>query len=295
MPSFLLGRKRQVLTGLFLALLSVIVLNTDIFALGSPQTPQNGSTGLTATIPSPPPSTGATIVVPVSGQTVTNIPVIVSGICPNGLLIKAFSNNVFIGSTTCINNSYSMRVDLFSGSNKLFVNDYDALNQSGPQSNVVNISYNSAQYSQPSSQVVITSSYGDIGVNPGQQLVWPINVSGGTPPYAINTIWGDGQQSLQSLGVAGSFDLKHTYSTAGTYKITVSVSDSKGVMAFIQFVGIANGQISSSSTTKTKTVVNSQVGGFTDWWIFPIISVVLLVSFWLGMRHGKASLMRKFN
>src|SRR4051812_22555348 len=59
---------------------------------------QSGSTGVEGLINGPPPTQAPTITVPGSGQTFSNIPITVSGLCPKGLLVEVFKNGVFSGS-----------------------------------------------------------------------------------------------------------------------------------------------------------------------------------------------------
>jgi len=278
----------------------VLGFSINALAIGSSQNPQTGALGLEATIPSQPPSQAATIAIPSSGQSFTTLPITLSGLCPNGLLIKAFSNNVFIGSTQCTNNSYKLKADLFNGSNNLYVQDFDNLGQGGPLSNKVSVTYANAQNVSALSQVTITSSYGELGANPGQQLVWPVVVGGGTPPYAISTDWGDGQSAtLQSSAFSGVINLAHVYNQAGIYTVTVTVTDSKGSLAFLQLVGIANGQITAVNTTKPSSTANSNKNNssssFVPWWVLLIVLIALLPAFWLGSRHGRSVLLKKYN
>ncbi len=281
---------------------SIVVIwpNSNVQALGSQQNPQTGSLGLEATIPSPPPTQSATIAVPSNGQSFTSLPITISGLCPNNLLIKAFSNNVFIGSAQCINNNYKLKADLFNGSNDLYVQDFDNLGQGGPLSNKVSVTYANAQNVSILSRVTITSSYGELGANPGQQLIWPVVISGGTPPYAISTDWGDGQPAtLQSSAFNGTINLVHVYNQAGIYTVTVTVSDSKGSLAFLQLVGIANGQITAVNTTKPSSTANSNKNNSSSssvpWWVLSVVLITLLPAFWLGSRHGRSVLLKKYN
>ena len=55
---------------------------------------ESGSVGLEGRISAAPPSVPATISFPRDGQTITDLPVTVTGICTNGLLVKLFKNNV---------------------------------------------------------------------------------------------------------------------------------------------------------------------------------------------------------
>ncbi|HET9174102.1 MAG TPA: PKD domain-containing protein [Candidatus Saccharimonadales bacterium] len=261
-------------------------------ASGTPS-PGSASLGLETTIPSAAPTRAATIVTPTSGSTVSNIPVTVSGLCQSGLLVKIFVNSVFVGSTMCINGSYQLQVDLFSGRNDIVARVYDALDQAGPDSNIVTVNFNDAQFAEFGSRVSVTSDYARRGANPGDELDWPITVDGGTPPYAISVDWGDGKAAdLQSSAFGGTLTLKHVYDTAGTYQVTVKVTDAKGTSAFLQLVGVANGAVQASSTANKNTateVIQTKV----IWW--PALAVVplLMVTFWLGQRHELYTLRRK--
>jgi hypothetical protein len=55
----------------------------------------SGSIGLEGKISAPPPTSSATITFPTNGSTSTEQSVTVTGVCPKGLLVKIFKNNVF--------------------------------------------------------------------------------------------------------------------------------------------------------------------------------------------------------
>ncbi|HSX36830.1 MAG TPA: PKD domain-containing protein [Patescibacteria group bacterium] len=245
--------------------------------------PSSGSVGLEAVISSAPPTTGATIVSPANGAVFTSIPITVSGSCPTGVLVKVFSNNVFSGSTTCANGSYQLQIDLFSGRNDLVARVYDALDQAGPDSSTVSVTFNDAQFAAFGSRVTITSNFARRGANPGDQLSWPITVSGGATPYALSVDWGDGKPAdLQSLAFAGTVNLSHVYSSAGTYKVVIKASDSHGVTAFLQVVAVANGAVQTSATAKNNQLATRTV---VIWWPLLLSIPLLIISFWLGGRH----------
>ncbi len=251
---------------------------------------QSGSIGITGTIPSPPPSRGATITVPPNGAIFTSTPITVSGLCPTGLLIKIFDNNIFVGSTTCVNGSYSLKVDLFSGRNDLIARDYDALDQAGPDSNTVTVTFNDAQFNQFGTHVSLTSAYAERGSPPGTLLEWPIQLSGGSGPYAISVDWGDGSsQDLISATSTGTIILKHTYKAAGVYKVIVKATDKNGGTAFLQLVGQATGAIQ-SNTKAGNTVVEKQV----IWWPALAMLPLIFAAFWIGRRNERDKLRKKF-
>jgi hypothetical protein len=262
----------------------------------SAATAESGSVGLTGTISAPPPTQGATITFPSNGQAFTTLPVTVTGICPNGLLVKVFKNNVFSGSVECTNGSYSIKVDLFTGQNDLVARVYDSLDQPGPDSNTVRVSFTDNSQGA-GSRVSVTSNYAKRGAFPKEDLSWPIIVTGGSGPYAISVDWGDGSSAdLSSQPFPGTFDLKHAYDAAGVYNIVVKVVDRDGVAAFLQLVGVANGPLSQTGTgkdaasqpvssVKTKIVWQPAVA------IFPFV----ISTFWLGKKYELHMLRKKIS
>lgn len=202
----------SVRTPLLAGIAALIVFGAPAAALVPPPGPAGGSLGLEATIPSAPPAQAATIATPRDGTTVTDIPITVSGLCSTGLLVKVFANNVFVGSVMCAGGSYQLKADLFNGQNDLVARVYDALDQAGPDSNVARVTFNDAQFQNFGTRVEITSNYARRGANPGDELDWPVTLSGGTPPYAVSVDWGDGKGAdLMSAQFADTLTLKHTY------------------------------------------------------------------------------------
>lgn len=254
------------------------------------QNPQSGSIGLEGTVPSAPPTEAATIAVPSNGQVFTSTPITVSGLCKTGLLVKVFSNNVFVGSANCTNGSYSLKVDLFSGTNALVARVFDNLDQQGPDSNTVTVTFNDGQFAQFGSRVTLTSNYARLGVDPGVTLSWPIVISGGTGPYALSVDWGDGSSaSLQSISFPGVVNVTHVYAQAGIFTVVAKASDANGTSAYLQLVGVANGKISGGLS-------NGSTSGSPTTRILwePLVAVLplLLVTFWLGQRYELYSIRR---
>jgi hypothetical protein len=278
---------RSVLCALALVLLVGVSHAERVTALGSQQNPQSSSAGLEGTIAGPPPTTPATISIPSNGQTVSSTPITVSGLCKTDLLVKIFSNNVFVGSTMCTSGSFSLKIDLFSGANDLIARVYDALDQAGPDSNVVRVTFNDAQFAQFGTRVTLTSIFARKGATPGQTLTWPIALSGGLGPYAVSVDWGDGKPAtLISKAFADSFDITHIYDSAGVYNVVIKATDANGVTAFLQLVGVGTGQVSGKTGTgtsggSTTTTTKSQII------LIPLLVIIplLAVAFWLGRRH----------
>jgi hypothetical protein len=249
--------------------------------------PQNGSIGVEGTVPGDAPKVGAVISFPRDGATITSLPVTVTGICPSGLLVKIFKNNVFAGSTQCVNGNFSVQIDLFNGRNELVARVYDDLDQAGPDSNVVVVNFPSSQFSTPN-RLFLTSSFAKKGANPGEKLVWPITVSGGNGPYAVSVDWGDGKTpDVISREFPGTFDISHTYDSPGVYNIIIRATDKDGVVAFLQVVGVANGPLTQSGSG------TGQDGGGGDspaivkilWQPVALTIPLLFSTFWLGKRY----------
>lgn len=282
---------------LVIALSGVRVVNAQVSP--PPQNPQNGAVGIQGKISAPPPTTGATITIPRDGQTFTTLPITVSGICPNDLLIKLFKNNVFAGSTQCKNGSYSIIIDLFNGQNELVARVYDSLDQAGPDSNKVTVTYNTGA-TGAASHVLLTSNYAKRGANPGQVLTWPIILSGGVGPYAISVDWGDNKTpDLISQQFPGTFNIQHTYDSPGVYNILIKASDKNGGTAFLQLVGVANGALSQdqAGSTSNKNDTNATTTGATKtrilWEPAAIFIPFILSTFWLGKKYELRVLRKK--
>lgn len=278
---------RAIRAGVLLVLLLAVTVAPGAYALGSQQNPQSGSMGLEATVPSPPPTEAATIAIPSNGQVFTSTPITISGLCKTGLLVKVFSNNVFIGSVLCTSNSYSLKADLFSGQNDLIARVYDALDQQGPDSNTVSVVFNDAQFAKFGSHVALTSNFARRGADPQSPLSWPLILSGGTGPYALSIDWGDGNEAdLKSVPFPGVVSVQHVYTQAGIYTIVAKATDANNTSAYLQLVGVANGKISGALGTGNNLTVQLQGGSSVVPWVFVGVSIPLLIlAFWLGKRH----------
>lgn len=284
---------RRVLLALVIACgLQCIALGGALAADQFPDQTKSGSVGIQGTITKDAPKQGATITTPSNGAVFTTVPITVNGLCPANTLVKLFSNNVFIGSTFCSGTSYSLQVSLFSGQNDLIARVYDSLDQAGPDSNTVSVTFNDAIVAQFGTRVSLSSIYAQRGAPPGQEIVWPILLSGGTGPYAISIDWGDGTApELFSQAVAGTINIKHTYKTAGIYKVIVKATDKNGGTAFLQLVGQATGagQNVSGKSDGSNAIIQKEV----LWW--PALAMLPLIfgSFWTGRRSELHSLRKQ--
>lgn len=279
---------RVIILGIFL-LFTAVVTSPSLLA----QT-ESGSVGIEGRIGAPPPSLGATISQPASGARFTSTPITVSGLCPDGLLVKIFKNNVFSGSVMCESSSFSLLIDLFSGQNDIVARVFDNLDQPGPDSNTVTVFFddNSAN-ANGANRVILTSNFAKRGANPNDELSWPLVVSGGQGPYAVSIDWGDGQTSLQSVASPGEFIIKHSYKNSGIYKVVVKAVDSTEATAYLQLVAVANGT-SGQTTSGDDTSEEGESGTDTVvlWQPMVVLIFFVIATFWLGKKYEQRRIKR---
>lgn len=270
---------------LFCALILTFLSNLPASAAGGafPDQQSSGSIGLQGTITSAAPTRAATITTPNNGAVFTTVPISVNGTCPANTLVKIFDNNVFVGSTFCANGSYSVQISLFNGQNDLVARVYDALDQAGPDSNTVSVTFNDSQFIQFGSRPSLSSIYAQRGAPPNQQITWPILLTGGIGPYAISVDWGDGSQTeLFSQPTSGTITIKHTYKTAGIYKVIVKATDANGQTAFLQLVGQATGATQSTNGKDGSSLITKKE---VLWWPALAMLPLIILAFFVGRRQ----------
>jgi hypothetical protein len=274
----------------------VVVVPRPVSAITQIPTPNPipGSYGLEATKPKAPPTQGATITTPGAGASFAKSPIGVSGICPNDLLVQVYNNGVMVGAVMCVNGSFSLDVSLFAGANELTAIVYDELDQAGPTSNSVAVNYTDTSFQAFGQLITLTSSYGRRASSAGTELQWPLQLTGGSGPYAFSLDWGDSVSSeLKSQSLAGLVTVAHTYKKAGVYSVNVKVADANGVSAFLRLTAVASGQVDTAST-KTDTAAQGTASGEKILWLPAAIAVVLLIpTFWIGRLSQTVSIRNK--
>lgn len=280
--------------------LGVAVIAIVLVALAQPASaltplpepdPQPGAFGLEATKTQPPPTTGASITTPAGGS-FTSSPITVSGICPNELLVQIYNNGVMVGAVMCQGGSFSVEISLFAGTNELQAIVYDDLEQAGPPSNTVTVTYTDTNLTAFGELITLTSSYGRRSAAAGSQLEWPLQLAGGTGPYAFSIDWGDGTDTqLMSQSLAGVATIAHAYRQAGIYQVNIRVTDVNDVSAFLQVIAVSSGKLDPASQTTEAEAATSRV---IILWIPAAIALVLLFpAYWLGRRSQLVSLRQK--
>ncbi|MBX4197575.1 PKD domain-containing protein [Candidatus Saccharibacteria bacterium] len=283
------GKLKKVLA---ITLLLVLAAGIRPVAVGA-LTQQSGSVGVQGKVSAPPPSQAATIDVPRNGQSFSSLPITVSGFCVNGTLVEIYKNNVFSGAAQCQNGSYRLQIDLFDGRNDLVAREYDDLNQAGPPSATVTVTFSSLLPSI-GPRISLTSQYSKRGANPGSILNWPVTLSGGSGPYAISIDWGDkSNQDLMSQQAPGGLNLHHTYAQAGIFNVLVKASDNNANLAFLQLVGIGNGPIQQAAKNVSGSIVTNEKTKIA-WLPIIVLFILVFVAYWIGQKHQLEAIRRRF-
>lgn len=257
--------------------------------------PAPGGYGLEAVKTKEPPEVGARITVPSNGASFTDSPITVQGICPDELLVQIYNNDVMVGAVMCENGSFRVEVSLFAGTNELKAIVYDEIYQAGPESNTVTVTYNNTNITAFGELVTLTSNFGRRAAAAGTALSWPLQLSGGTGPYAFSIDWGDGSESqLMSRALSGAFNISHVYKNAGIYRINIRVTDANGVSAFLQLIAVSNGVPTAGTGGTDDTDEAAMRERVVILWIPAAVALILLLpAYWLGRRSQLVSLRNK--
>jgi hypothetical protein len=274
------------------------VFSTSVWSATPYDGPESGSVGLTGVMPGKPPTSGATIDIPKNGQRFATSPVTVSGSCPENTLVEIFKNDIFAGSTVCSDKGrYALEVDLLIGENILIARVYDALNQVGPDSNRVVVYYDAippqsdsqTSFNFGGNQLLLNTDAVFRGVFPNQTMTVPLDILGGTPPYAVNVQWGDATNKVVPRNDNATFNVTHEYKKAGTFQIIFQATDAGGRVAFLTVAAIVNGQPDPAVAPTTPVASINQL--LLLWPLFTG-AVAVVASFWLGEQREKRLLQK---
>lgn len=279
--------------GALLAVLGVAIGAFTASAATPYAGPETGSIGMTGTMPGKPPTASAVIQAPTNNQRFATTPITVSGTCPASTLVEVFKNDIFAGSTTCSSEEqFSLQIDLLIGQNILIARVYDALNQAGPDSNAITVFYDAlpAQtgplrgltFGGP--QLLLNTDAVFRGSFPEQEMTMPLDVIGGTPPYAINIQWGDASNKIVPRGDNALFKVSHVYRRPGVYQITIQASDAGGRVAFLTVAAIINGQPGTVAAIAPSYKATSEL--LLLWPVYAAI-IAVVASFWIGEQREK--------
>ena len=280
----------------FVVLVLGVVMVAGGGVVSAASTTGGGQFDVLAVVEGPRPTSPAIITSPSSGQSFATNPVAVAGTCPKKSLVKIFSNGIMVGSILCdASGHFTLQVQLVVGANALTALPFNTNDQAGPTSPTVNVSL-TAPAGGPgfSTELLLQSVNYYRGSQPGQEVVWPITIVGGTAPYAVNFDWGDGTSDLITRTTAGPFTLSHTYKKAGGYlgsfPLIIRASDAAGRTAYLQLTTIVNEP--TGAAAGGKVITKTQIQWILIWPIW-VVLLLMILSFWLGERREKKIMQRK--
>jgi hypothetical protein len=247
------------------------------------------------------------------------VPITVNGSCPpNAAYIELFRNGFMGGSAICSSSStFEIQTDLFPGANELTAHSFNSTDDEGPVSAKVTVFYDVPQPPAPTGTPVVTKPTGGSSKPTGSPLTlktafvykgyyvnqpveWPLDVSGGTPPYAFNVDWGDGSNSVISRRESGQFNIKHTYAKPGgfkgSYKIRVQASDTDSNYAYLELFVIVNAKSQDflgSIYSKPPPSLTGLRGLLWVAWPAYLTVFLLVITFKLGEREELLILRRR--
>jgi hypothetical protein len=243
----------------------------------------------------------------IAGKTYNAVPLDVSGTCPtNAAYVEIFRNGLMTGIAICQNGVFDPAVDLFVGKNILTAEAFNLTDDQGPASSPV-IVYYDPPTPQPSLQIpgtatpknnplLLKTAFVYKGYYTNQEVVWPLEISGGSSPYALSVDWGDGQTSIISRAQPGQFNITHSYkhsspTSSHDYTVKVQASDSAGNYTYLQFFLIVNTHnlVGVFGTTNIYSKGPPSLGGLHQWvwavWPLYLALVLMAISYKLGERQ----------
>lgn len=276
----------------FLALFLLLPLFVAQAAAASPG-PSSSSVTVSSIVYGPPPATAPTIDGPTNGRQFTSSQQVVNGTCTVGLMVRVFKNSTFAGSTICASGgTYSILLNLTVGSNELVARQYDNLNQSSPDSNVVTVTYTPPKppagvTTVSVGQLTLVCDYSASNAFVDQVFHLSCRLTGGVAPYAISVDWGDGTSSVIVRDSQGNFSLEHTYKSAGNYLVKINGTDKEGANVYLQLAIIVNGK---KDILSQITAPLYQCKPDILWPLVTLMMLLLLIlitSYFIGRQRGE--------
>lgn len=274
---------------LILLIVAGIILFFSLATLDAAGITRNGQLTVNAVVPGLPPSSGAVITTPQAKSKVKNSLLQIAGTCPSGNITAIYNNGTFTGSTICTDQSlFQTTIQVTKGINTIQAQNYDNLNQAGPATDQIEISYEPEVVDQPATlnttaDITIDLSIPDSpapqptaqpcyedphgwstpsglgmlipcitrNVFVGEKLELPVNIAGGVGPYALSVDWGDADQpQLYSLQTSGWHTVSHVYKVPQIKGISLRLADSKGLSYQMESVVEVNGSVTTPSLTE---------------------------------------------
>jgi hypothetical protein len=316
----------------------MLILCVGVFVLGWTYRTVADSYSVVAEVLAPPLQVGATITSPVNGQTLSQTPIVVKGVCPVNSIVDVQINNAFSGSAACgSDGTFQVETDIYTGNNVIVAQDFNVTGQAGPTASNVTAALNPALAAQatstetsnapvpsplalnsssatPTTPVVtptgkpllLGSDFHYQTFTQASKFSWQFDLAGGTPPYNVNVLWGDGQTTLYHFTTDPAFTITHDYKKPGYYAIQIWARDAANTVHMLQVQAVITQPgttlpFGPSSGIVTKTTPESGGNSFLQnsknwlWIAWPSLIVVslMVLSFWLGEHQEQRIMLGK--
>ena len=120
----------------------------------------------------------------------------------------------------------------------------------------------------------------------------PLTLLGGTPPFAFNIQWGDGNNTVISRNNNTTFSTTHVFQKAGTYQVSIQATDADGRVAFLSVAAIVNGQPDAIAGSSGNGTNSGTLASIVALWPLYVSLVAVVLSFWFGEIREKHVLAR---
>jgi hypothetical protein len=271
---------------------------------------------VTATVPAPIPTGAPVFTSPSDGYTTDNPTVDFEGTCPvitPAVVIGLYEGATLLGSDQCSpSGNFAISAQLTTGAHSVVATVVTITGDTGESSTPLHVTYTLPVTTIPTSPTTpvtpgqptsppsvngdglapilqITSDKPFILFQPGIQTTWKGSFAGGSAPYTVHVNWGDGvSDSFTSDGSAVSYH--HTYTTSGSYTITVTITDQAGYSLTRNFAAVDTSQPMAPVQFGLTTSIIDTVSRSSAFQILIIYAAVfiLLVAMWrYELRHHK--------
>jgi hypothetical protein len=256
----------------------------------------------------PVPTSIPEILSPLDGAVLTSLPVPVTGTCEAGpgYFIKLFRNGVFAGSGICQNNAtFSIDVQLFPGNNTLIAHSANGANIEGPESSSITVTYyppapaaiTTPQTKAPGNAFYVSPEYFLLASNTGEEVSESFKFLGGTKPYRMTIIWGDGYSDTKENINADTVAFKHVYKSRANiredFTINVKANDAGNQFATMQLFAVMNdpaigAQIINKPVEPAGVYRNIILRNLRYAWPAYIVLLLMGLCFYIGERRGES-------
>jgi hypothetical protein len=236
--------------------------------------------------------------------------IVVSGNCPIAhpdVIVVLKRSDQLVGSGTCNAGSFSIPVTLVLGVN-IFIPTYVTIvGDYGPAGAPINVSYQpptpitqggGSTVSPPTPEVKgadqLTLKIGVpfIAFRANQPVSFSVAVSGGTPPYALVIIWGDGTQDAHAIQSAEQRTINHTYANALQHSVEIKLVDKAGTIRRYSLAAESTSLSLAYSTPQIKNETFLSQQTIINIWVVYGSTLVLVIMLWF-IDHYELKLITK--